>query len=115
MKKKINKRRKVKKKKKQRYCFANKGSSSQSYGFFSSFVWMWELDYEEGWVLKNWFFQTIVLEKTLESPLDCKEILPVHSKGNHSWIFIGRIDAEAGTDTVNWLIWKDLDAEKNLR
>ena len=75
----------------------NKGLSSQSYGFSSSHVWMWELDYKESWAPKNWCFWTVVLEKTLESPLDCKEIQPVHPKGNQSWIFIGRIDAEAET------------------
>ena len=83
--------------KKQRHYFANKGPSSQGYGFFSSHVWMWELDYKESWVLKNWCFWTVLLEKTLESPLDCKEIQPVHLKGNQSWIFIGRTDVEAGT------------------
>ena len=81
---------------KHRHYFANKGPSSQSYGFSSSHVWMWEMDYKEGWVLKNWCFWTVVLEKTLESPLDCREIQPVHPKGNQSWIFIGRTDAEAG-------------------
>ena len=69
---------------------ANKGSSCQSYGFSSSHVWMWELDHKEGWVPKNWYFWTVVLEKNLESPLDCKEIQPVHPKGNQSWICIGR-------------------------
>ena len=69
----------------------------ESYGVSSSCVWMWELDYKESWVLKNWCFWTVVLEKTLESPLDCKEIQLVHLKGNHSWIFIGRTDAEAKT------------------
>ena len=104
---------------KQRHCFANKGPSSQSYGFSSSHVWMWELDYKESWVLKNWCFRTVVLEKTLESPLDCKEIQQVHSKGNKSWIFIGRTDAEGETpiiwptDGKNWLIGKDPDASKN--
>ena len=81
--------------KKQRHCFANKGLSSQSYGFSSGHVWMWELDHKESWALKNWCFWTVVLEKTLESPLDCKEIQPVHPRGNQSWIFIGRTDAEA--------------------
>ena len=71
--------------------------SSQSYGFSSSHVWMWKLDYKESWTLKNWCFWTVVLEKTLESPLDCKEIQPIHSKGNQSWIFIGRTDAKAET------------------
>ena len=81
--------------KKQRYYFANKGLSSQTYGFSSGHVWMWELDPKESWALKNCCFWTVVLEKTLESPLDCKEIQPVHPKGNQSWIFIGRTDAEA--------------------
>ena len=81
--------------KKQRHYFANKGLFSQSYGFSSSHIWMWELDYKESWALKNLCFWTVVLEKTLESPLDCKEIQPVHPKGNQSWIFIGRTDAEA--------------------
>ena len=71
--------------------------SSSSYGFCSSHVWMWELDYKESWALKNWCFWTVVLEKTLESPLDCKEIQPVHCKGDQSWIFIGRTNAEAET------------------
>ena len=78
---------------KQRHYFANKGPSSQSYGFSSSHVWMWELDYKESWVPKNWCFWTMVLEKTLESPLDCKEIQPVPRKGGQSWVFIGRTDA----------------------
>ena len=81
--------------KKQSHYFANKGPSSQSYGFPGSHVWMWELDYKESWVTKNWCFWTVVLEKTLESPLDSKEIQPVHPKGNQSWIFIERTDAEA--------------------
>ena len=84
--------------KKQRHYFANKGLYSQSYGFSIHDVWMWELDHKDGWVLKNWCFWTMVLEKTLESPLDCKEIQPVHPKGNQSWIFpmnIGKADAEA--------------------
>ena len=76
--------------KKQRHYFANKVPSSQGYGFSSGHVWMWELDYEESWAPKNWCFWTVVLEKSLESPLDCKEIQPVHPKGNQSWIFIGR-------------------------
>ena len=107
--------------KKQRHYFDNKGPSSQGYGFSSSQVWMWELDYEESWAPKNWCFWTVVLEKTLESPLDCKEIQPVHPKGNQSWIFIGRTDAEAETPTLwppdvkNWLIWKDPDARKDWR
>ena len=80
--------------KSQGHYFANKGPSSQSYGFSSSHVWMWELDYKESWVLKNWCFWTVVIEKTLESPLDSKETKPVNPKGNQSWIFIGRTDAE---------------------
>ena len=107
--------------KKQRHYFANKGLSSQSYGFSSSHVWMCELDHEEGWLPKNWCFWTMVLEQTLESPLDCKEIQPVNPRGNKSWIFIGRTDAEAETpilwppDLKKWLIWKDLDAGKDWR
>ena len=85
---------KKRKKKKQRH-FVNKDLSSQGYGFSSSHAWMWELDYKESWALKNWCFWTVVLEKTLESPLDCMEIQPVHPKGDQSWVFIGRIDAEA--------------------
>ena len=81
--------------KKQRHYFTNKGPSSQSYGFSSSHVWMWKVDYKERWVLKNWCFCTVALEKTLESPLDCKEIELVNSKCNQSWIFIGRTDTEA--------------------
>ena len=105
--------------KKQRHYFANKYPSSQSYSFSSGNVWIWELDCEESWVPKNWCFWTVVLEKTLESPLDCKEIQPVNSKGDKSWIFIGRIDAEAGTpslwppDVENWLIGKEPDAVKD--
>ena len=86
--------------KKQRHYFANKGLSCQSYGFSCSHVWMWQLDYKESWALKNWCFWTVVLEKTLESPLDCKEIQPVHPKGNQSWIFTGRADAEAESNTL---------------
>ena len=102
--------------KKQRHFFANKGPSSQSYGFFSSHVWMWELDYKESWVPKNWCFWTAVLAKTFESPLDCKEIQPVHPKGDQSWVFIGRTDTEAETPVLwlpnlkNWFIWKGPDA-----
>ena len=80
---------------KQRHYFANKGLSSQSYDFSNSHVWMWELNHKEGWALKNWCFWTVVLEKTLESPLDCKEIKSVNPKGNPSWIFIGRTDTES--------------------
>ena len=83
-----------------RYYFANKGPSSQSYVFSSSHVWMWQLDYKESWAPKNWCSWTVVLKKTLESPLDSKEIQPVHPKGNQSWIFIGRTDAEAETPVL---------------
>ena len=83
--------------KKQRHYFANKVPSSQSYGFSSSHVWLWELDHKESWELKNWRFWTVVLEKTLESPLDFKEFKLVNSERNQSWIFIGRTDAEAET------------------
>ena len=81
--------------KKQRHYFADKGPSNLSCGFSSSHVWMWELEYKESWALKNWHFWTVVLEKTLESPWDCKEIKPVNLKVNQSWIFTGRTDAEA--------------------
>ena len=94
---------------------------SQSYGFSSSHVWMWKLDYKESWAPKNWSFWTVVLEKALESPLDCKEIQSVHSEGDQSWIFIGRTDAEAQTpilwppEAKSWLIWKDPDPGKDWR
>ena len=103
--------------KKQRHYFANKGLSSQGCGFSSSHVWM----YKESWVPKNWCFWTVVLEKTLKSPLDCREIQPVHPKGDQSWIFIGRTDVEAETpilwppDVKNWLIWQDPGAGKDWR
>ena len=104
--------------KKQRHYFANKGPSSQGYGFSSSHVWMWELDCEESWALKNWFFWTVVLERTLESPLDCKDIQPVHRKGDQSWVFIGGTDVEAETNTLTtWCkvltYWKNPDAGKD--
>ena len=92
--------------KKQRNYFTNKGPSNQGYGFSGSHVWMWELDYKESWVLKNWCFWTVVLQKTLESPLDCKEIQPVHPTGNQSWTFIGRTDAEAETPILWPPDWK---------
>ena len=104
---------------KSRHYLADKGPSSQRYGFSSSHVSMWVLDYKESWLLKNWRFWTVVLEKTLASPLDCEEIKPVNSKGNRSWIFIGRTDAEAETpilwspDGKKWFIGKDLDAGKD--
>ena len=107
--------------KKQRYYFASKGPSSQGYGFSSSYVWKWKLDYKESWAPKNRCFWTMVLEKTLESPFGCKEIQPVHPKGDQSWVFIRRANVEAETpilwppDAKNWLIWKDPDARKDLR
>ena len=106
---------------KQRYYFANKGPSNQRYGFSSSHVLMWELDYKESWALKNWCLWTVVLEKILESPLDCKEIKPVNFKGNQFWIFIGGTDARAEVlflwqpDAKNWLLRKDPDAGKDWR
>ena len=106
--------------KKQRHYFADKSLSSQSHGFSSSHVWMWELDYKESWAPKNWCFWTVVLEKILESPLDCKEIQPVNPKGNQSWIFIGRTDVEPATpifwppDAKNWLLEKTLMLGKSL-
>ena len=107
--------------KKQRHYFANKGLYGQSYGFSSSHVQMWELDHKEGWAPKNWCFWTVVLEKTLESPLDSREIKPVNPKGNQPWIFTGRTDAEAEApilwppDAKSWLTAKDPNAEKRLR
>ena len=105
--------------KSRRHHFADKGLYSQSYGFSSSHVQMWELDDQEGWVLKNWCFRTVVLEKTLESPLDCTEIKLTSPKGNQPWIFIGRTDAEAEAP-IFWLLdgksrlsGKDPNAEKN--
>ena len=107
--------------KKQRYYFAYKGPSSQSYGFSSSQVWMWELDYKENWASKNWCFWTVVLEKMLESPLDCKEIQPVHPKGNKSWTFTGRTDTK-GETPIFWppygkssFTGKDPDSRKDWR
>ena len=106
---------------KSRHYFANKGLSSQSYGFSSSHVWMWVLDHKESWAPKNWCFWALVLEKTPVSPLDCKEIKLVNPKGNQSWIFTGRTDVEAETpilwppDAKNWLTEKDPDAGKDWR
>ena len=94
---------------------------SQGYGFSSGHVWMWELDFKENWASNNWCFCTVVLEKTLESPLDCEEIQPVHPKRDQSWVFIGRTDVEAETPKLwtpnanNWIIWKDPDAVKDWR
>ena len=107
--------------KKQRHYFGNKGPSSQSYVFSSSHIWIWELNYQESWAQKNWCFWTVVLEKTLESPLDCKEMKLVNPKGNQSWIFTERTEAEVETpvlwppDAKNWLTRKDPDAGKNWR
>ena len=107
--------------KKQRHYFAYKGPPIQSYGFSNRYLWLWELDYKESWAPKNWCFWTVGLEKTLESPLDCKEIHQVHPKENQSWIFTGRTDAEAEApihwppDVKNWLTWKDYDAWKDWR
>ena len=116
--------------KNQRHYFANKGPYSQGYGFSSSHVWMWELDNKESWAPQNWCFWTgvgvgagseVVLERTLESPLDCKEIQQANRKGSQSWIFIGRTHAEAEApifwppDVQNWLIGKDPDAGKDWR
>ena len=107
--------------KKQTHYFVNKDTYSKCYGFSSSHVWMWELDYKEGWTLRHWCFQIVVLEKTLESPLDSKEIKPVNPKGNQHWIFIGRTDAEDKTpllwppDTKSQLIGRDPDAGKDRK
>ena len=96
-----------------------KGPSSQGYGFSSGHVWMWKLDCEESWAPKYWCFWTVVLEKTLQSPLNCKEIQPVHSKGDQSWVFFGRTDAKAETPVLwpphakSWLIGKDSDAGRD--
>ena len=99
--------------KKQRHYFADKSRSSQSYGFSSSHICRWELDYKESWVPKNWCFWTVVLEKTLESPLDCKEIQPVHPKGNHSWIFIGLM-LKVKLQYFGHLMWRTDSLEKIL-
>ena len=105
--------------KKQRHHFGNKGPYSQSYGFYSGHVWMWKLDHKEGWALKNWCFQIVVLEKTLGSPLDCKEVNLINPKGSQPWIFIGKTDSEAEVpiiwppDAKNWLIRRDSDAGKD--
>ena len=102
-----------------RHYFADNSPSSQSYGFSSAHVWMWELDYKESWALKNWCFWTVVLEKTLESPLDCKEIQPVHSEGDQPWDHFGRNDAKAETPVLwpphakSWLIGNDSDAGRD--
>ena len=104
---------------KQRHYFTSKGLYSQSYGLSRRHVWMWEFDHQEGWVPKNWCCWTTVLEKTLETPLNCKETQPVNCKGYQLWTFIERTDAEAPIlwppDGENWLIWKDSDAGKDWR
>ena len=103
----------------QKHYLDDKDPSSQGFGFSSSHVWMWELDYKESWTPKNWCFWTVVLEKTLENPLDCKEIQPAHPKGDQSWVFTGRTDVEAPIlwppDAKSWLIRKDPDAGKDWR
>ena len=105
--------------KKQRHHFAERGLYNQSYGFSSSHVWIWELDHKEGWALQNWCFWTVVLEKTLESPLDSMEIKLVNPKGNQPWVFIGRTDAEAEVpvlwppDEKSWLTGKEPDTGKD--
>ena len=107
--------------KKQGHYFADKGLYGQSYGFSNSYVWMWALDHKEGWAPENWYFWNVVLEKTLKSPLNNKEIKPVNPKGNQSWIFIGKTDAEAealilwSPNAKNWLFGKDPDAGKDWR
>ena len=105
--------------KKQRHYSANRGPCRQSYVFFPVAMYGWELDYKESWAPKNWYFWTVVLEKTFESPVDCKEIQPVHHKGDQSWVFIGWTDAEVETPILwspgakSWLIGKDPDAGKD--
>ena len=107
--------------KEQRHHFASKGPSAQSYSFSSSHIWMWEINHKQDWTLKNWCFWTVVLEKTLESPLDCKEIQPVNPKGNQPWIFIGRTDAEAEApvlwlpDVKSQIFGKEPDVGKDWR
>ena len=106
---------------KQRHCFAYKGVSSQSYGFSSSHIWMWKLDHKESRTLNNWCYWTVVLEKTFESSLDCKEVKPVNRRGNQPWIFIGRTDAKVEAPVLwlpgakNWLTEKDPHAGKDWR
>ena len=100
--------------KKQRHCFANNSPSSQGYGFSSGHVWMWELDYKESWVPKNWCLWTVVLEKTLESPLDCKEIHPVHPKGNQSSMFLEGLMLKLKLQYLGQLMWRTESFEKTL-
>ena len=107
--------------KKQRHHFANKGLHNQSHTFSSSHVWIWEVDHEKGWAPKNWCFQIVVLERTFESPVDCKEINPINPKGKQPLIFIGRTDVKAAApilwppDEKSWLTGKDPDAGKYWR
>ena len=101
--------------KKKKYHFSYKGPSNPSFGFSCNHVWMWDLDHKEGWVPKNWCFWTVVLEKTLESPLDCKETQPVYPKGNQSWIFIGRTDAKVKLQYFGHLMWRTDSLEKTLK
>ena len=101
--------------KKQRHYFANKGPSSQSYGFSSSHVWMWELDYKENWALKNWCFWIVVLEETLESPVDCKEIQPVHPKGDQSWCSLEGLMLKLKLQYFGHLVWRADSFEKSLK
>ena len=100
--------------KKQRHYFVNKGPSREGYGFSSGHVWMWELDYKESWAPKNWWFWTVVLEKTLDIPLDCKEIQPVHPKGNQSWVFTGRADVKLKLQSFCHLMRRANSFEKTL-
>ena len=99
---------------KRRHYFANKGPSSQGYGFSSGHIWMWELDYKEKWVQKNWCFWTVVLEKALESALDCKEIQPIHPKGDQSWVFLGRTDLKLKLQFFGHLMRRADSFEKTL-
>ena len=100
--------------KKQRHYFVNKGPSSQSYGFSSSHVWMWEMDHKECWVPKNWCFRTVVLQKTLESPLDCKEIKPIKPKGTQPWIFIDGLTMKLKLHYFGHLMWRAYSSGKTL-
>ena len=98
--------------KKQRHYFSNKGPSSQGYGFSSSHVWIWELDYKESWTPKNWCFWTVLLEKTLEGPLDCKDIQPVHTKGDQSWVFTEGLMLKLKLQYFGHLMWRTDSFEK---
>ena len=100
--------------KKQRHDFANEVPSSQGYGFYSNHLWMWELDYKESWVPKNWCFWTVVFQKTLESPLDCKEIQPVHPKGHQSWYSLKGLMLKLKLQYFGHLMWRTDSFEKSL-